>query len=432
VRVRRFLLPGGLAYGLLLAGLALLDGRLLALALPLLAYLLAALAHGPYEVRLRAHRSFSTDRAQAGDRVEVTLAVRNEGRRLEEVLVIDRLPPGLELAAGRPGGLASLEPGGELETFYTVQVTRGGLGFDEIEAEASDLLGLFRRRVTVPAPGQLLVTPRIVKLRSVTIRPLRTRSYAGPVPARQGGSGVEFFGVREYQVGDPRRWINWRVSARHPRALFTNEFEQERIADVGLILDARQRSEVRVRSGSLFEHAVGATASLAGAFLDHGNRVGLLIYGRSLDWTFPGYGKIQRERIVQALARARTGDSQVFDRLDYLPTRLFPAQSQIVLVSPLWGDDLSTLIRLRARRYQVLVIRPDPVSLEVRGMAPRPEVQLAARMVHLERTLLLRRLLQAGIAVVDWKVDESLDQAIYARLGRVPQWFRYAAFEGMQ
>jgi uncharacterized protein (DUF58 family) len=431
VRIRRFVLPGGLAFGLLLAGLALMDGRLLALALPLLGYLLAGLVYGPSQVQLRASRAFSTDRAQEGDRVQVTLAVENEGRHLEEVLVRDRLPPRLELVEGRAAALTSLPPGGQFEFSYTVEVNRGGYPFQEIEAEASDLLGLFRRRMALPAPGQLLVLPRIAKLRSVAIRPLRTRSYAGPVPSRRGGSGVEFFGVREYHMGDPRRWINWRVSARHPSALFTNEFEQERIADVGLILDARQRSEVRVGSRSLFEHAVQATASLAGAFLDSGNRVGLLIYGRSLDWTFPGYGKVQRERIVQALAHAQTGDSQVFDRLDYLPTRLFPAQSQIVLVSPLCEEDLPALVRLRARRYQVLVIRADPVSLEVQGMTPRPEVQLAARIANLERTLLLRRLRQAGITVVDWQVEQSLDQAIYAALGRVPQWTRFVASAGV-
>jgi uncharacterized protein (DUF58 family) len=428
--VRRFLLPAGLAYGLLLAGLALFDGRLLALVLPLLVYLLAALYHGPYDVRLSAGHSFSTDRALVGSLVEVTLEIANEGGPLEEVLIVDRLPPRLELVAGRPVALASLRPGERFHFSYTVRVARGGFAFEEVQALVSDHSGLFRRRVASPAPGQLLVLPRIAKLRSLAIRPLRTRSYAGPVPARQGGSGVDFFGVREYQLGDPRRWINWRVSARHPRALFTNEFEQERIADVGLILDARQRSEVRAGDESLFEHAVQATASLAGAFLDSGNRVGLLIYGRSLDWTFPGYGKVQRERIVQALAGARTGDSQVFDHLNYLPTRLFPAQSQIVLVSPLWPDDVPTLVRLRARRYQVLIVRPDPVSLEMRGLPPAPEVTLAARVAGLERALLLRRLLQAGITVVEWHVDEPLDRAIHAGLGRVPLWFRAAGFGG--
>jgi len=428
--VARFSLPGGLLYGLLLAAVALLDGRMLVLALPLGLYLLAALYYGPYQARLRATHSFSTDRAVEGTLVDVELEIENEGQELEEVLVVDRLPPGLELAVGRPAALASLPPGGRFSFSYTVRVARGGYTFHEVEAVASDLFCLFQRRLALSAPDQLLVLPRIVKLRSLAIRPLRTRSYAGPVPARQAGSGVDFYGVREYHPGDPRRWINWRLSARHPRSLFTNEFEQERIADVGLILDARQRSEVRFGGESLFKHAVQAAASLAASFLDGGNRVGLLIYGRSLDWTFPGYGKIQRERIVQALARARTGDSQVFDRLDYLPTRFFPAQSQIVLVSPLWPDDVPTLVRLRARRYQILVVRPDPVSLELRGLPARPEVALAARIAGLERALMRRRLLQAGITVVDWHVDQSLDQAIYATMGRTPLWTRAAGLEG--
>jgi len=235
---------------------------------------------------------------------------------------------------------------------------------------------------------------------------------------------VEFYGVREYQSGDPLRWINWRASARHYRALFTNEFEQERIADVGLILDARQRHDIRSKEGSLLEHAIQATASLAEIFLRDGNRVGLLIYGWFLDWTFPGYGKVQRERILRALSRARTGDSIVFETLDYLPVRFFPARSQIVVISPLCRDDLAILIRLKARGYEVLVVSPDPVSFEAKSLAPQPGVALATRIARLERTLLLRKLRRAGIRIVDWRVDKPLDQVIHASLGRGPHMMR--------
>jgi uncharacterized protein (DUF58 family) len=225
-------------------------------------------------------------------------------------------------------------------------------------------------------------------------------------------------------MGDPRRWINWRISARHPQEYFTNEFEQERIADVGLILDARSRSEVHASGDSLFEHAVRATASLAETFLSDGNRVGLLVYGRALDWTFPGYGKVQRERIFQALARARIGESQIFEHLDYLPTRFFPAGSQLVMVSPLNPYDPPALIRLRARGYQLWVIRPDPLSFEVRSLKPHPTIDVAQRLLQTERVLVSRRLQQAGIQVVDWRVDEPFDQAVHASLGRMPHWFR--------
>jgi uncharacterized repeat protein (TIGR01451 family) len=415
----RRLLPLALLYALLLLGLASLNGELLALALPLAVYLLAALLYGPGQPQLHAARSLSGDRVRGGQTVTVRLEVSNEGADLDEVLVEDLLPPGLEVVDGTPAALARLPSGGTLELSYQVRANRGGFHFGSVRVTTGEPLGLSRRQVLISAPADLLVLPRARRLERVAIRPLRTRGYAGPVPARQGGSGTDFFGVREYQAGDPRRWINWRVSARHPRSLFTNEFEQERIADVGLVLDARSRSDVAAGAESLFEYAVQATASLAESFLDDGNRVGLLVYGRVLDWTFPGYGKVQRERILRALARARTGQSQVFDNLHFLPTRFFPAQSQLVLVSPLWPDDLPAVVRLRARGYQVLVIRPDLSDLEVQALGPGPEVALARRIARIEWLLLRQRLLQAGVWVVDWPVQEPLGRAVHASLGRL-------------
>jgi uncharacterized protein (DUF58 family) len=422
--VRRAVWLSLLIYLLLLAGLAVLNGRLLVLVIPLAVYLGAALLYGPEPLDLRASRTVAADRVPQNAPVAVTLSVTNDGAHLEQVLIEDVLPPRLEVAAGQTRLLASLPPGATVELSYSVRAQRGIFDFEEVRVTASDRLSLFCRRATLPAPGHLAVLPTARRLRHVPIRTLRTHGSTGPVPARQGGSGIDFFGIREYQAGDPRRWINWRLSARHLNALFTNEFELERIADVGLILDARQRSDMRTSQGSLFEHAILATASLAETFLSDGNRVGLLIYGRVLDWTFPGYGKVQRERILRALARARTGDSLVFERFDYLPTRFFPAQSQIVLVSPLCRDDLPTLLRLRARGYQVLVVRPNPLSLDVEALGTGRAVELAARLMRVERGLLRRQLRQAGIRVVDWQVDQPFERAFHASLGRAPQWFR--------
>jgi len=426
---KRLLLLSALTYGLFLLGLGTLQGELLALALPLIIYLGAALLYGPGELQLKASRTLSAERISHGMTVVVRLTVTNENSRLEEALIEDLVPPPLELVDGKPSLLASLPPGGKVELTYTVRGRRGEFDFEDVRVTASDHLSVFRRQTTISTPVRLTVLPKVLKLRRVAIRPLRTRAYAGPVPSRRGGAGVEFFGVREYRVGDPFRRINWQMSARYPRSIFTNEFEKERIADVGLILDARERSDIRSRGDALFEHAIHAAASLAEVFLRDGNRVGLLIYGHILDWTFPGYGKVQRERILRALANARTGKSLVFEHLDYLPTRFFPSRSQIVLISPLCEDDLPALVRLRARGYQVLVVSPDPVSFELKTLEPQPAARMAARIAYLERKLLLRRLPQAGIQVVDWQVTKPFDQVVHASLGRMPQWFRALGLE---
>jgi uncharacterized protein (DUF58 family) len=277
--------------------------------------------------------------------------------------------------------------------------------------------------VLIPAAAYLLIQPTTQKLRSIPVRPPRTRGFAGPIPARQGGSGVDFFGVREYQMGDRLRSVNWRITARHEERIFSNVFEQERIADIGLILDARQQNDVRIANDSLFEHSVRATAALAEAFLNDGNRVGLLVYGSGIEGVFPGYGRVQRDRILRALGRAAAGHHFVFEKLDRLPTRFFPAQSQIVFVGPVTNDDAPTLNRLRALGYDVMVISPDPIAYEMQSLQSSDShvrTQYAGRIARAERLLNLQTLKRCGVQVVEWDVDAPLDGVLRTSLARQP------------
>ncbi|HEY5984185.1 MAG TPA: DUF58 domain-containing protein [Anaerolineales bacterium] len=416
---------GLLVFVLLAVGLASLRGVELALAIPFLLYWMYALWRTRDSIQLVVHRELSPEQVVPGEPVVVKVRISNAGGDLEELAVQDALPSGLEIVHGSSRHLIPLAAGKNFQFAYTVRGPRGGYPFGALHAEAGDSLGLLRRASDFDAPARLMVMPAVSRVRPVPIRPRRTRVYAGSIPARVGGPGTEFFGVRPYEVGDPARRINWRAVARHPDSVFSNEFQQERVADVAVILDGRQRTDLRYADRSLFEHSVVAAGSLASSLLQQGNRVGLLIYSHYLRWTFPGYGKLQRERILHALAAAAPGASQVFEGLQYLPTRLFPFESQIVLVSPLLEDDLSTLVQLRARGYQVLVICPDPVSFEVQSL-PRPrsritlaDVELAARIVKLERSVMLGRLRRAGVQVVEWDVAQPFDRMMHGAFRRI-------------
>lgn len=416
--MRPLALLGILIYSLILAGLATLHGALLGLALPLVVYLAAGLLAQPETPRLRVVRTLSADRIAPGAPVVVQLTVTNEGHALSEVLIEDGMPAGLTLVEGAPRMLTSLAPGATTELIYTISGRRGLYRFTSLHAVASDRLGLIRRQATVAAPGQVFIVPEVVKLRHLAIRPRRTQIYSGSIPARQGGPGVEFFGLRPYQPGDPTRWINGRVTARHPEALFVNEFEQERVTEVGIILDVRLRSDVVTPGGSLLEYGIQAAAALASGLLEQGNRVGLLLYGNVLAWTFPGYGKLQRERILRALAQAESGDMPVFEDLDRIPTRLFPTRTLLVLISPLLPRDRDMLIRLRARGYQVLVISPDAVAFERQALGAAPSVALGARAASIQRGVLLSGLRQAGIMVIDWDIEQAFQHVASVALGR--------------
>ncbi|MBW2053244.1 MAG: DUF58 domain-containing protein [Deltaproteobacteria bacterium] len=421
--VNRLLLLGFILYGLFLTGLLTKAGGLLALMAPFLVYLGVGPLYSPDKIRFKISRILSADRVSQDTPVTVNLEITNEGSRLEEVFLEDRVPAGLEPADGAASVLTSLEPGESVRWQYTLNPKRGYYWFQGVKARASDPTGLIVKQEFLPTEGRLMVMPYTVRPKRIAIRPRRTKVYSGFIPARTGGPGVEFFGVREFQPGDPPQMINWKSTARHPRAFFTNEFEQERIADVGLILDARQRSYSRVKEGSLFEFAVLAAAALAESFLSDGNRVGMLVYGRVVDWTFPGYGKVQKEHILRALTRAGPGKSEVFDKLENIPTRLFPSHSQLIFISPLIKQDCETLFRLRARGYQVLVVSPDPIAFEEKELQSHPDFETGKRIIILERELMLRELRRAGIHVLNWEVNIPIHQAINSTLGMRPYWY---------
>jgi uncharacterized protein (DUF58 family) len=419
---------GLLLFPVLLVGLASLHGAELALGLLILLYWAYALARAPDRVQLRISRLLTAERVTPGLPVDVKVTITNAGDALDELALEDYLPRGLQVVDGSTRHLISLGRKGEFEFTYRVRGPRGSYAFGDLRAEAGDGLGLLPRAVNVSAPFRLFILPALSRIKAVPIRPRRTRVYAGTIPARIGGAGVEFFGVRPFAAGDAARRINWRAVARHPESIFSNEFQQERVADVAIVLDGRERADLRAEPAggtSLFEHSVVAAGSIAGALLQQGNRVGLLVYSQYLQWTYPGYGRIQRERIVQALSAAVPGGSQIFEGLQYIPTRLFPPESQIVLVSPLLEDDVGTLIQLRARGYQVMAVCPDPVAFEISNMPPRAskylttDVLLAGRILRLERAVLYGRLRRAGVQVMEWDVAVPFDQAMRGAFRRL-------------
>lgn len=420
----RSLLLSLFAYGIILFGLVTLRGDILALSLPLVVYLFTGMIRAPREFKLEVDRVISAERVGADTPVKVTVRIKNAGHALEELRIRDQVPPELKILDGAAQHLIYLGAGKTFTWEYTVSGPRGYYPFPSVHVRAREHFNLVSRDARLPTSGQLFVLPPVLRLRHIAIRTRRTRVYSGSIPARVGGHGVEFFGVREYQAGDSPRWINWRASARHSFNMFSNEFEQERVADVGIVLDGRAKTNILSKDHSLFEYSVLAAAALADALLTQGNRVGLLNYGRYLQWTFPGYGKIQRERILQALAHAETGGSAVFSDLEYIPTRLFPAHSQIILVSPLDAGDLNVLVQLRARGYQVMLVSPDPVKFEMGYLPKESPIELAARIVQMERKVLLQKVQRAGIQVLDWDVSQPFDQVVKSRLGRPPALLR--------
>lgn len=411
-----------LIFALLFVGLAVQNGPLLALMIPFMVYLAVGFAFAPDKARIHAVRVLSADRVTQGAPLQVQLVITNQGAPIENFQVEEFVPDGVEITAGNTKGITSLKTRGKVELNYTLRGKRGVHHLPGFRITISDHLGIFQKREDRPLSSRFLVLPQAHKFPDIAIRPRNTRVFPGLIPARKGGPGVAFYGVREYRPGDPMRWINDRLNARHQQALFVNEYEQERAVDVGLILDCRTDTNLFKGNTELIEYGTEAAATLAETFLSFGNRVGLLAYGGLRTWVHPGYGKLQRERIFQALANVRLYDRVVDKELENLPTRLFPARSQLVLISSLLYQDLHTLVSLRAHGYQLLVISPDPIDFECKLLGSSRYVTQAARFARLERDFLLRQLRRSGAQVFEWQVEQPLHIAARYALNTVAFW----------
>lgn len=395
----------GVLVVLLATGVGLRLPQLAFVALPIAVHLLGAYAWAAWDrqPQLAARRSLSARRIWERQTVTIQTTIENLGTRVELVHATERLPSGLRVVDGTVEEVRELGSGEAIHLRCTVEARRGLYLLPTVRVEAEDLLGYTTWCNDLPCSAPLVAIPRFETIPALAISPRRTLPQSGTARSRRGGVGIEFFGTREYRPGDEIRRINWKAAARLDQLVVT-EFEEERAADVAVVLDVRDRAYRGQGASDLLDYAARAAASLCQTFLAHGHRVGLLLYGAYLDWVYPGCGRRHGERILRELARAKVGSSEVFAEISRLPTRLLRAGSQLAVVSPLLPGDEEDLGALASRGYRVLAVIVDPTTADEATLGAAPEVELARRILTLERWTLISRLHAARVTPIVWDV----------------------------
>jgi uncharacterized protein (DUF58 family) len=396
------------AFLILFLGLITVSGIVILVALPPVLYLLGSFLLRVEEPDLSVERHVSPPRSLPGQPVRISAKVTNNGGALAEVMISDTITAGIMVVDGSPVVMATLMQGESVTVDYTVEAARGSYTLAGLLVEVAGPLPTVSIRRVLPTEHELITLPDHRALSRIPIAARRTLVFAGTNPARTGGEGTEFFDIREGRGSQILRHLNWRATARTGRPYVTL-FQQERVADVAVMLDCRAKAYPT--GTQLFEAAATAAASMADTIIGAGNRVGYLAYGLMVDWLAPGFGRVQRQKILTRIARSRMGESVVFSSLSSVPERLFPQGSQVVVVSPLSRDDVAPLERMQAFGYSVLVVSPDPTAAL---LEPETHADAVAsnHLIHMERTVLIRRLQHAGIAVVDWDTREALELAV--------------------
>ncbi len=365
-------------------------------------------------------RTTDDDSPEPGDEVAVTVTITNEGGTLlPDLRFVDGVPSGLSVTDGSARLGTALRPGESVTLEYTVTARRGRHTFDPALVLTRDLSRATERETLVAEETTLVSEP--ISRPTATPVPLRAAAatFAGRLSTADGGSGTEFHSVREYRKTDPLNRVDWN---RHARTgdLATLEFHEERAARVLVLVDAREAAYLAPEpdAAHAVDRSVEAAGRIAASLLEDGDAVGLAALGPTSRpdgsdadepcWLAPSSDRHHRTRLRESLAAHPQFSTlpperraQWLGQLRAIRRRL-SAETQVVLLTPLCDQGSADVARrLDARGHAVTVVSPDPTT-------DRTTSQQLARVGRRIRRFDLQR---AGVPVVDWRAEETIDEA---------------------
>ena len=177
---------------------------------------------------------------------------------------------------------------------------RGQFSLGPWAIRSSDPFGLFQMTHFYTQTEEIIIHPPIHGQLPIPL-PTGTSSGQARVRQRSWQATTNAASVRDYQQGDPLRWIHWPISA-HRDSLYVREFDQDATGDIWILLDCEAEVQLGQGAARTIEQAVLLGASLAARAVRQNRAVGLAGYGRSPQIVYTGHGQGQQWRILRALA----------------------------------------------------------------------------------------------------------------------------------
>jgi uncharacterized protein (DUF58 family) len=285
------------------------------------AVLLLAVRRPERPGRVDVNASPSGTKLTEGEQAELTVTVTGQGDHSVDLLMHPRF-------AVVPGTAGGLRGGKSAVPFQVTRTGRRSLG--ALEVTLRDRWRLTEGHATLELPIVDCYPMPAAHRKRVVLSKLPSR--LGEHPSRSSGEGLEFTGVREFVPGDRQRRINWPATTRRGR-LQLNTFAAERTQNVVIIADAS--SDVGEPGSTPADLAFRGAAGAARAYLAVRDRVGVIVYQRSVRWVAPGLGARHYYRIMNLmlLEHARVADPARYTAITRLPRAALPPGSLILVYS---------------------------------------------------------------------------------------------------
>jgi uncharacterized protein (DUF58 family) len=324
---------------------------------------------------LSAERSQLPLRVREGQTVAAEITLRSR-RRLTSFVVEERLDDAL----GSPVRVAvgTLSADRDVHHQYSIRPRRRGVyRVGPLEAEWTDPFGLARSRQPLLPATEILVHPSTeVVIDRPTARKWEDPPVRPPV-SRAWPAGFEFYGMRDYVLGDDPRRVVWRASARTGR-LLVREYEQGITDRIVVLLDTDRSWHRPGEVSDTFEAAVRCAASLGVRHLQDGFSVGL--ESNSSRLAVDLRGPRARIPLLDELARVQRESAPLRESLDRT-LRLRAGVAHHIVITPHLDAETAARLRLLVEKGGSVLVAA-VVWEEADALTVRRAVEMGAQVVE--------------------------------------------------
>jgi uncharacterized protein (DUF58 family) len=313
-------------------------------------------------------------------------------------------------------------------TYHVFPPRRGAFRWNPVSLRLRSPWGLSWRSWQIPVETVVDVYADLIGLRMLSIR--LSLENSGNLQRRHKVGGTEFAELREYTVGDDIRFMDWKATARRQRPI-VRLLEPEREQPLLILLDRGRLMTAQVAGLSRFDWALNAALSLAMAGLRRGDRVGVVVFDKTIHtWIAPTPGLGHLSQILERLNTiepARTESDYVGVTAQVL--NQYHRRALVVLLTDIVDeiasqDLLMAMGRLSPRFLPLCVALRDPqvdaqakptLDLNLRSepstVEPLYTQAVALDLLH-QRKLAFAKLRQQGTLVLDAPAPQVSEQLV--------------------
>jgi uncharacterized protein (DUF58 family) len=347
---------------------------------------------------LQFKRRVKKDRISYEDELTVEETLRNESPKPVFIEVLSPLHGELQVSEGSNHYLVHLRGKETRRIRYKIRPSyHGNFTIQKAQIRTVDYLVSSYEEVVKESQAIFSVYPVLEELKKFPSNRMSVIPYQGAIQSKSPGPGTEFFEIRDYIPTDEFKKINWKASARS-QTLLSNEYENERMADIYMILDSTNSSLYFLKDYTR------VCLSFVDFFLKMGNRVGLVIIGKYWTWISSGSGRRQLVRLAESILEERPEDPLPSTYPIENTIRSIPRISSVIVFSSMRNQIIKdTVGKLAEYKQKTIAIIPSSTSgnLAPENMDP-PWVALAKQLIRLERENASKFLKSINVPLVEW------------------------------